>query len=252
MESVMLRCALGLLMIAVGTPAALAQSSSGWVLAEQTLEDGSRAIVLSRQQPRGRAEYRVLHDWRHTAGVYGGDCFDESSGTLSAVQSERLADARDRLSAYIGSGPCSLDPDVLDGFDAMFARLEAIARTVALPDVQAWVPAAAGYRIRRDAGIDISISYTPADLNYQRQGDIEVTRYDLNCPRRMLRLESRAAQRGDLAERIAAARQAAEAQVRAALEQCPHPQLSAQELMAGFDDALRLAEERLAADARRR
>lgn len=248
----MLRYALGLLMIAVGATSAAAQSTSGWMLAEQILEDGGRALVLSREQPRGRAEYRVLHEWRRSAGIYGSDCYNESSGTQSAVQSERLADARDRLAARIGSGPCSFDPDVLDGFDVMFARLEEMARTIGLPDVQAWVPDAAGYRIRRDAGIDISISFEPADLNYQRQGDIEVTRYDLNCPRRMLVLESRAAQTGDLATRIAAARQATEAQVRAALAQCPHPQLSAERLMAGFDEALALAEARLAADASRR
>src|SRR5688572_1741510 len=106
--------ALALLTVAAAASPAVAQNSRNWTLAEQRLEDGSRAIVLSRQHSRGRAEYRLLHEWRRSAGVYAEDCAYESGSTESAVQAERLANARQLIAAQIGTGPCTLDPDVLD------------------------------------------------------------------------------------------------------------------------------------------
>jgi len=244
--------ALALLMTTAAASPAVAQSSSSWTLAEQRLEDGSRAIVLSRQQSRGRAEYRLLHEWRRTAGVYADGCMSESGNTESAIQAERLDSARQRIAAEIGTGPCTLDPDVLDGFDPMFARLEEMARTTALPDVQAWESAAAGYEIRRDAGVDIAITFEVADLHGSRVGEAEVQTYHLECPDHEPFLRATAATTGDLAARIAAAHRATEEQVRAALTRCSFPHLSVERLMAGFDDALALAEAQLAADLARR
>jgi len=224
---------------------ALAQDSSGWTIAERLLEDGSRALVLSRQQERGRAEYRVLHEWRRTAGVYGDDCHYESGGTESAVEAERLAAARERIANHIGTGPCTLDADVLDGFDPMFARLEELVRATPLPDVQAWSHDAAGYAIHRDAGVDIAIRYRVADLEGTRVGEVEVQSWQLGCENDPFH-RATVPPTGDLAERIAAARRAAEAQVRAALAQCSFPHLSVERLMAGFDEAVALTEARLA------
>src|SRR5829696_600764 len=96
--------ALALLMASAAASPAVAQDSSSWTLAEQRLEDGSRAIVLSRQQSRGRAEYRLLHEWRRTGGVYADGCMSELGNTESAVQAERLASARQLIAAQIGTG----------------------------------------------------------------------------------------------------------------------------------------------------
>lgn len=242
----------GLLTVLVAATPAAAQNSSSWTIAEQTLEDGQRALVLSRQQPRGRAEYRLLHEWRRTAGVYGEGCYSDSSGTESALQAERLADARQRFVDRVGTGPCTFDPDILDGFDPMFARLEEMARATALPEAQAWFPAAAGYEIRRNAGSPISVRFSMADLHHQRVGEVEVSTWNPECEANSTWHRARAVTNGDLPARIAAARAAAEGQLRAALAECSYPGVTVEGMMAGFDEALIRMEAQLGADLNRR
>ena len=83
----MSRVAAAILLMAAAAGPAVGQSPGGWTLGEQTLEDGSRAIVLSRQQARGRAEYRVLHHRRREAGVHAENC---SYGNSSNADAEAI------------------------------------------------------------------------------------------------------------------------------------------------------------------
>lgn len=101
-------------------------------------------------------------------------------------------------------------------------------------------------------GIDIAITFEVADLHGSRVGEVEVQTYHLECPGHAPFLRATAPTTGDLAARIAAARRATEEQVRAALTRCSFPHLSAERLMAGFDDAVALAEAQLAEDLSRR
>lgn len=227
---------------------AAVQGSSGWALAEQRLEDGSQAIVLSRQQQRGRVEYRVRHRLRRSVAIEGGNCDSESSGTQTLVPAERLADARQRIEAAIGPDDCGLDADVLDGFDAMFNRLEERVAQTRFPDVQAWERPAAGFAIWRQEGYAVNINFAVADLNGRRTGEVEVGTYNLDCPGHTPFHRGRATTTGDLEARVAAAHAAVETQLRTALAQCSFPGLTVPDLMAGFDEALRAEEARLAAE----
>ncbi len=138
------------------------------------------------------------------------------------------------------------------GFDDAFQELERRVARTSFPAVQAWQRSAVCCSITRQHGFPIRVTYRLADLNGVRQGEADIGAWNPDCDRGQPFYQGNAATGGDLPTRIAAARRAAETQVRAALAACPVDGVTAESLLEGFDEALTAAEAQLAEEQGRR
>ncbi len=79
-----------LALFATALSQAQAQGTSGWTIEERLLDDGARALVLSRPQGEARLEYRVRHLLRRSVAHSSQGCSGESSSTEMLTVAERL------------------------------------------------------------------------------------------------------------------------------------------------------------------
>lgn len=227
---------------------ALAQDNPPWTVAKETLGNGDTAIVLAREQPGGRAELRVLFDRRRVIGVFSEHCGSSFEFWAAADGETRRQDARDSFAGMIGADECRLGKDVLDGFDAGFAKLEAMVQSTPLPAVQAWAPGIAGYHVRREDDA-FAISYDVADLTKKRLGVGMVAANREACRNEMKFFETNVKPVGDAAANAEAARAAVAGKLDEAIRTCGASPDQAARLMAGFVEAVTRQEARWAKDS---
>lgn len=221
-------------------PAPPATTGNGWTVGEATLEDGTRAIVLAKQQSRSRVEVRVHYGLYRTIGVYSDECSQSSTNSAAEELAERRDGTRQIISGYIGPDECRLDANVLDGFDEAFARLEDYVRTHPLPDSNAWARGVGADDItRHEPGFEVEFEFV--DFEGRPRAEVDISSWDRDCPigfdpdRQLANVPT------ELQARVSASRAMVAEAVAAFTRSCGRPPAETERMMRGFEEALTAA-----------
>ncbi len=229
---------------------ASAQAGPPWTVQRVSIEEEGEGTLtaweLFREHPGGRVAYRILGPARRGFSVACNGYERSTSSNPVPEEADVLRNgARESILGLIREEECEIGPDVLNGFDAGFAELERRWRAEPLPAIQNWMRTLSDYGVKRHEGA-MEIEVLIADSSERLRGSVKVSELGETCPIDTSLNEERFSTAGGASARAAAARATLSRMLADAERRCNSPPGTAERWMAGFDEALAAAEQRLA------